>query len=764
MRPHSLTLCLICKNEIENFPKLLDSVVGCFEEIHITDTGSTDGTLEYIRELEAKGFYGTKVSVKQFPWVNDFAKARNYSIKDVTTDFWMWMDLDDTLEHPDLFLLWKQTAMSLADYWLATYNYAYSDDKPVVSFARERVIRTKLNLEWEFFVHEGVSPGEAKHIQYATSWAIKHNRTLADMEKDKGRNLKLFSFHDEKTLHPRMKFYLGKEYYENGDPMNAWRVLAEVVSREDLQIGDRLLALQYLGQASTQIGNEKAMAEAVKYAHLGLQLDPNRAEFWCIIGDVYVNMGKLYEARMAYIAAMRTHNQNPTNSKVQGFIHSYDPCHNVYPHKQFCKVLFNLCEWKECALELEDALKIYPDAEFEAMYIQVKEALRQIGRDKSVIQKTSDIVFTTHPIQAYEWDDVVYKTKGVGGSETAVIEMANWLRKLTNRRVIVFNMREKSYTNDLGVEYKPNNELNEYFSQFEPAIHIASRHNNKITDARTYLWCHDLLTPGVERGLNADYIFCLSQFHADYVKSMQGVSSDRIRITRNGLVTERFKDIELIKKNENKIVFPSSPDRGLDRAINVVEKAREKHPDLELHVYYGIEHLHKYGLESLGAKLKEMMAARPWVKYHGNLKQDELAKELMEAVIWLYPASFIETFCITAIECLAARCFPIARSIGALQDTLKKADRDNAALLIDRDAEEPHDIQVWADFIGTVLKYRLWESMAVDVESFAWESVAREWLWLFGLEAEPVKAEWKNELVQESVRIETKAVEERVTQ
>lgn len=754
MRKHSLTLCLICKNELENFPRLLNSVVGCFDEIHVTDTGSTDGTWEYLNELLATGLPGgTKLILKQFPWVNDFSKARNHSIKDVTTDYWMWMDLDDTLGNREMFLLWKDVAMPLAEYWLATYHYAWKDGKPVVSFARERVHKTSCGAKWEHFVHEGCSPTEkVKHIQYASSWTVDHQRTVADIEKDRGRNLKLFSFHDEATLNARMKFYYGKELFENGDSLNAWRVLRDVVNHPDLQVGDRLLALQFLGQAGLVLNNPQATAEAVKFAHIGLQLDPNRAEYWCVIGDAYAFQGKLREARMAYIAAMRTYNPDPNDKKVQGFIHRQAECHNLYPHKQLIKVIFNMGEFEEALHELNQALELYPDEELLKLRQECLQCVAQISRDPGKIKKCDDIVITTPPLQAYEWDEKIYRLKGVGGSETAAIEMSNWLKKLTGRRVIIFNMRTVPSISSEGVEYLPNDSLNEYFSENEPAIHIMWRHNTAVkTNARSFLWCHDLITPGVENGLNADFQICLSEFHKDYVRVMQDLDQSKIILSRNGLDPARFAGLNTAAKNPNKIVFPSSPDRGLNRAIRIVEKAREKNPDLELHVYYGLENLFKFGRAAEAEELKKMIDQRPWIKYHGNVDQSRLAQELAEAVVWLYPANFIETFCITAIECLACHVFPIARRIGALQDTLKAADAANHALLIDKDAETPEEIESWANSLNAVIHHKLWEKIEFNVQDHSWESIAREWIWLMGLDSKAENAEWKIEEKSEPI-------------
>ena len=70
-RMPTLALAMIVKDEEKDLPALLESVKGVFDEIVIVDTGSTDGTKEIAKK------YGAKVH--DFPWIDDFAAARNFS-------------------------------------------------------------------------------------------------------------------------------------------------------------------------------------------------------------------------------------------------------------------------------------------------------------------------------------------------------------------------------------------------------------------------------------------------------------------------------------------------------------------------------------------------------------------------------------------------------------------------------------------------------------------------------------------------------------
>ena len=123
MASPTIALCMIVKNEVKNLPQLFASIEGCFDEIHITDTGSNDGTVEWLKE-KGEAIAKAPVFVHHFTWVNSFAKARNYSFSHATTDYIYWQDGDDCLSDKDAFIQWKKYALEFSDCFFATYHYA----------------------------------------------------------------------------------------------------------------------------------------------------------------------------------------------------------------------------------------------------------------------------------------------------------------------------------------------------------------------------------------------------------------------------------------------------------------------------------------------------------------------------------------------------------------------------------------------------------------------------------------------------------------
>jgi glycosyltransferase involved in cell wall biosynthesis len=674
--------------------------------------------------LEHEAKHGTRFSILHFDWINDFAAARNHGLSSVKEDYWMWMDLDDTLKNKEAFIKWRNNAMEFADYWLATYNYALDKNRnSVCSFVRERVIRTNKEFKWHYFVHEGIIPDKPVKAQQVTTWAIDHERTQEDVTKDKGRNLKLF---EGKTgLGPRMTFYLGKEQFENGLMPEAFTNLLSAAADSGTEMHDRLLSFQYACYAAMNLNQPD---RAIQLAHQGLQLVPKRAEFHCIIGECYVKRNQFTEA-IPYFAAAKTCIDGMVSSSVYAApIFSSKDAYGLFPRNMLVRCYASVGMFDLAEVEAKECLALFNNVDTKLLLDEIEKTKKLLKvPEKGEAQQTGDIVFTGAPNPGpYEWDEEKAKTQGMGGSETACIQMASHLHDLTGRRVIVFNHRDKNLTASSGVEYKKMSELNEYFSKNIPKAHIAWRHNIRLTSAPSYAWVHDLMLPGGEFGLQQDKALCLTPFHADYVESIQGIPAEKIIVTRNGIEASRFKHNK-VKKDPLKMCFVSSPDRGLDRAMNVLDIVRSRGYDVKLHVYYGIEHLHQYGLQDLQTKLRTMMDSRPWVIYHGKTQQDVMVEQLRDASVWTHFCDFIETSCISAMEMVLNGIYPVTRRLGGLKDTLKVPEELGMATLLDHDCVTEAEHIAYADATIDAIEHKRWEKINLDPDYYDWKVVAAEW-------------------------------------
>lgn len=721
----TLSLACILKNEAHNIQPLLQSVKGCFDEIVMVDTGSTDESVKILEMINGHVASGSpdwvgipKIKIAHFKWVNDFAKARQYSFDQATSDYVMWMDLDDVLSDAQAFIKWRDTVMHSAHYWVAKYNYAYNKHGQVeCEFIRERVIKNDYGFGWEYFVHEGLIQKEGRKFwpQRANTWTVNHQRTDEDRKLDHMRNLKIFELNDIDKLHPRMKFYYGKELVENGMSEKAGKPLMEALGSGELDIHDRILSIQYAAQAAFQ---QKAYISAMDLVTNGIKLKPQRAEFWCLLGDVYQAMGQPQDAVMAYRAARIC---KPDD--LGGIVVVYQHAYWEYPTIKLLEIFINtgaIADAEPLVKELRER------GHHEAQNLENKlEYLRDISTVREGLPKTDDVIITCPPgFSVTDWDEGTLKSKGHGGSETAAIEVAKWITKKTKRRVKIYQPRQKRTVMPSGVEYVPVQELQGYLQNFEPKAHIAWRHASKLTPAKSYVWCHDLQCRGAEMTQNYDKIVALSGFHKNYLIETNGVPEDKIVLGFNGINPEDF-DVDHGPKNSLKVVFSSSPDRGLVQSIDIVKRAREiSKLDIELHCFYGTENMRKMGMADWANSIEQKITDNSFVVYHGMVTKKELMKHFLEAAVWLYPADFIESFCITAWEALAAGVWPIVRDMGALKYTMREAIEQNMCDVLSQEVTDQKSIDIWAATLVDAIREKKYLRVKFEKDAHSWERVA----------------------------------------
>lgn len=89
----TIAMTCILKNELHNLPRFCESIAGCFDEYHFTDTGSNDGSVAWLMH-ESEKFLNCpadKVHIHHFRWIDNFAAARNHALPMITTDYWGWL-------------------------------------------------------------------------------------------------------------------------------------------------------------------------------------------------------------------------------------------------------------------------------------------------------------------------------------------------------------------------------------------------------------------------------------------------------------------------------------------------------------------------------------------------------------------------------------------------------------------------------------------------------------------------------------------------
>ena len=288
------------------------------------------------------------------------------------------------------------------------------------------------------------------------------------------------------------------------------------------------------------------------------------------------------------------------------------------------------------------------------------------------------------PVHFEKWDYRNSVTKGIGGSETSHVEMV-WRLARRGHKVISYAPIPKDCPREWrGTTWLPLNKAD--FSQkgvwviYRSPETLELFKNNK-KNKQVWFISQDEWYPTWKKEY-AEYVdrfFAFCPAHKDKILKHHKELKGKVFITSNGLKMELLRETEKlnIKRDPNKLIYASSPDRGLMHLLKIFKRAREYNPALTLHVFYGfnnIDKLIKYQTRfSYFKKVKsdiEALMDQPGVVWRGRVSQQQLYKEWFSAGIWCYPTNFTETSCITSMEAQAMGAIPITNPYWALADNV----------------------------------------------------------------------------------------------
>jgi tetratricopeptide (TPR) repeat protein len=148
-----VSLSMIVKNEESNLPDCLNCIAGLVDEIVIVDTGSTDRTRDLAVSMGAKVF--------DFPWVDDFAAARNASLERCSGDWVIWLDADDRFTKENrkgLLTLFAGLGDENTTYSLKVRSSLGGGASSATLMDQARLFRNHPHIRWKYRVHEQILP------------------------------------------------------------------------------------------------------------------------------------------------------------------------------------------------------------------------------------------------------------------------------------------------------------------------------------------------------------------------------------------------------------------------------------------------------------------------------------------------------------------------------------------------------------------------------------------------------------------------------
>lgn len=369
-----LSVCMIVRDEERQIVDCLESLKGLADEVIVVDTGSSDNTPELARAWGAKVF--------EFKWINDFAAARNESLKHATGDYILWLDADDRipLEERERFSKWKETLPPEKDkaFWFIIESPERGED----FFSRYATqIRAFPNLPGVRFIrriHESVLESlMALGLKFEeTDLRIKHigYSDPLSVEKKAKRNLKmLLGALAEAPWDFVVYWHLSQTYGALREHEQALRYAKEFLEKGDFtgQHHWKIAALLNVGRCYERLGDREA---SQRYYQEAEAEDPENPMVLFTYARFLMERGDLEGARKRF-EALKAVNPKPTPVP--------------FPHKvahYYCCLWLGdiyLLEGKEeeALREYEEAFRLNPDGASREFYSKAGELALKRGKE-----------------------------------------------------------------------------------------------------------------------------------------------------------------------------------------------------------------------------------------------------------------------------------------------------------------------------------------------------------------------------------------------
>lgn len=317
-----LVLTQIMKNEAHVITRMLNSIRPIVDIICLVDTGSTDNSIEVVKNWGEQNKIETHVFERPF---DNFENSRNYSIqmaREVTagrgSDFWgFWLDADEMIEilpnfnknniNKDLYMF--NTYINVMKY---TRNECYKLDKPFRFYGpvHEFIVCDEKNIT------SGLMDGLNVRVQMdGGSW--KGNIP----EKYKSHAFVLEKYIDANRQDPRWIFYTAQSYHdsacvpdnrqENEERLRrSMKYYKERISRNDGYPEEIFYSQFRIGTIMRVL--EMPFSDTLNELLKAYSMDPLRAEPIKAIIDHYLSVGEWNNAYLfSKFAKVNFHGKNP---------------------------------------------------------------------------------------------------------------------------------------------------------------------------------------------------------------------------------------------------------------------------------------------------------------------------------------------------------------------------------------------------------------------------------------------------------------------
>jgi len=656
-----LELVMIVKNSGEILRSCLKKNRTHIDYWTIVDTGSTDNTPDIIRE-EMKGIPGQL----HFCEFTTFAETRNKAFDLSPKKCKYMIVLDDSYEIGNPEQLRSYLQKTNAD--VISLKIGYQTNGILSDLYHSfRICKTSANLRYMYRIHEHLNiPSKTKpefideKKFYIIDYSVEEHqqRTGARLQKD--IELLLLDQVDY-PKEPRIVFYLARtalKMCKVDEALKYNKKLLEMTNNKEYT---------FFAEYHTAIVNYHKTNDTQKYELKMLDIQKrytDRAEpSFRLAASLYKN-GNLKQIEKILNNLMRCPLPQLGMTNLEYEIYQYS-----IPYL-YAEVKFKLGKVEDGVPVLKKMLEHYPnDQKLLNMKYAVCDNLDK-GRTrlapKTLAIHTGKLSFSWNPSNV---------NQKISGSEIMAMNLAKEFRDL-GYRVFIFGCFEDEHNNYQstidGIQYIDSS----YFSDFCLTYIIDQLIVSRFIDClvyydnvkSVYLWVHDVLPHGDLNYMQFHQtkfkgFICVSEWQKEYIIKHTGIDEKSIYVSRNAIYPKRFN--KNVERTPYRFIFTSDPIRGLGNFVDMIPLIKEKYP---LSTFYIFGKIDQISTETM-TYLKTM----DYVFVSPRVSQDQLATELQKSDVWLYPSEFLETYCISAVEAMAAGCLVATVDLAALQEIV--ADR-----------------------------------------------------------------------------------------
>jgi tetratricopeptide (TPR) repeat protein len=286
-----LSVCMIVRDESESLPSSIGSVKKIADEVIVVDTGSTDDSVEVAKSLGAR--------VVSHVWRDDFADARNVSIREARGDWILCLDADETVPQESEDKILAAISGDADAYFVRIESRVDSSaGRTFVNFF-PRLFRNIDGVGFEGRVHEQVHQSfERIHADVRVSdIALNHSGyALSETERrgKAGRNADLLRKEVETRPGDALAwFHLGEAYSMMDDYDRAASCYKTALKAGTLPPVVGGVVLQNLGGAQIKL---KRYSDAAAILKRALEADPNLLTVHLVLASALFGMKKFDKA------------------------------------------------------------------------------------------------------------------------------------------------------------------------------------------------------------------------------------------------------------------------------------------------------------------------------------------------------------------------------------------------------------------------------------------------------------------------------------